>query len=218
MKISMMDVLLKIKMPDNWVRDVSKKFPLPITFIECMPYGKEGGRGLIEIDGTDTDVNEIIEEIHRHPDVCHIDITHLKDGSVLGSIVTDKCVACRILTGSDCFLTSGRSIGDGRVEWHLITGREGSLADLIQKLEMCGCEIELTSTKHLSKKVLLTTRQEEIVQAAFEMGYYDHPKKVTIKDVAERFGISSSTLSEIIQRGERKIMMEHFREKLCYKK
>jgi len=210
----MMDVLLKIKMPDNWVRDVSKKFPLPIKFIDCMPYGEEGGRGLIEINSADTEVNKVIEEINNHPDVCHIDVTHLKDGRVLGSVVTEKCVACRVLTGSDCFLTSAKSIGDGRVEWHLITGREGSLADLIQKLENSGCKIELKSTKHLSKKLMLTTRQEEIVQAAFEMGYYDHPKKVTIKDVARRFGISTSTSAEILQRGERKIIFEYLSEKL----
>lgn len=210
----MMEVLLKIKMPDNWVRDVSRKFPLPIKFINCMPYGEDGGRGLIEIDTTNTEVNEIIEEITNHPDVCHIDVTQLKDGSILGSVVTDKCVACRVLTGSDCFLTSARTIGDGRVEWHLITGREGSLADLIQKLETSGCEIELKSSKHLSKNLMLTKRQEEIVQAAFEMGYYDHPKKVTIKDVADCFRISTSTLAEILQRGERKIIMEHFRDKV----
>ena len=214
----MMEVILKIKMPDNWVKDVSKKFPMPIKFIDCMPYGEDGGRGLIEIDSANTEVNQIIEEINKHPDVCHIDVTHLKDGSVLGSIVTDKCIACRVLTGSDCFLTSATSIGDGRIEWHLITGREGSLTELIQKLETSGCEIELKSTKNLSKKLMLTQRQEEIVQAAFEMGYYDHPKKSTIKDIAKRFSISTSTLAEIIQRGERKIISEHFREKLSYPK
>ena len=214
----MMEVLLRIKMPDNWVRDVSKKFPLPIKFINCMPYGEDGGRGLIEIDSAHTEVNQVIEEINNHPDVCHIDVTHLKDGSVLGSIVTDKCVACRVLTGSDCFLTSAESVGDGRVEWQLITGREGSLADLIQKLEKSGCEIELKSTKNLSKKLMLTQRQEEIVQAAFEMGYYDHPKKSTIIDIAKRFGISSSTLAEILQRGELKIIREHFRDRVSVPK
>lgn len=210
--ITMMEVLLRIKMPDNWVRDVSKKFPMPIKFIDCKPFGEDGGRGLIEIDSTNTEVNEIIEEINKHPDVCHIDVTHLKDGSVLGSVVTEKCVACRVLTGSECFLTSAQSVGDGRVEWHLITGREGSLADLIQKLEKSGCEIELKSTKNLSKKLMLTQRQEEIVQAAFEMGYYNHPKKCTIKNIAVRFDISTSTLAEILQRGERKIISEHFRD------
>ncbi len=213
-----MEVVLRMKMPDSWVSDVSKKFPLPIRFIDCMPHGEEGGRGLIEIDSTNTEVNAIIEEIKKHPDVCNIDITHFKDGSILGSVVTEKCVACRMLTGSDCFLTSAISVGDGRVEWKLITGGDGSLADLIKKLEKFECEVEIIRTKNLSKKLILTKRQEEIVLAAFQMGYYDHPKKVTIKDVADRFNISTSTLAEILQRGERKIIMEHFHDRVLFPK
>jgi predicted DNA binding protein len=206
----MMEVVLKIRMPDNWVKDVSKKYPRPIKFIECMPYGDSGGRGLIEIDGKEEKVDDIIEEIKNHPDVCRIDISPLKDGGVLGSIITNKCVACRALTGSDCFLSSALSLGDGRVEWKLITGGEGSLSDLVDQLKAYGCEVELKSTTHLTKKTMLTSRQEEIVRAAFEKGYYDHPKKITMKELARIFSISPSTLSEILQRGEKKVMGWYF--------
>jgi predicted DNA binding protein len=206
----MMEVLLKIRMPDNWVKDVGKRFPTPIKFLECMPYGDSGGRGLIEINGEEKKIYDIIEEIKDHPDVCRVDISPLKDGGVLGSIITNKCVACRALTGSDCFLTSALSLGDGRVEWKLITGGEGSLVDLIDKLKSYGCEVELKSTTHLTKKTMLTSRQEEIVRAAIEKGYYDYPKKITIKELAKTFDISPSTLNEILQRGERKIMRWYF--------
>jgi predicted DNA binding protein len=206
----MMEVVLKIRMPDNWIKDVSRKYPRPIKFIECMPYGDSGGRGLIEIDSKEEKVEDIIDEIKNHPDVCRIDISPLKDGGVLGSIITNKCVACKALTGSDCFLSSALSLGDGRVEWKLITGGEGSLADLVDQLKAYGCEVELKSTTPLSKKVMLTNRQEEIVKAAFEKGYYDYPKKITMKELARIFYISPSTLSEILQRGEKKVMRWYF--------
>lgn len=206
-----MEVVLKIQMPDSWVRDVGRKFHAPIKFIECMPYGNSGGRGLIKIDSEN--VREILEEIKRHPDVCRVDISTLKDGSVLSSVVTSRCVACRALTGSDCFLTSALSSGDGSVEWHLITGREGSLSKLLENLRAYGCEVELKSLTHLNRKTILTRRQEEIIRVAFEKGYYDCPKKITIKALAKIFDVSPSTLNEIIQRGERKIVWEYFRVK-----
>jgi predicted DNA binding protein len=206
----MRDVVLKITMPDNWVKDVCKKYPDPIKFIECMPYGKSGGRGLIEIKGDNTD--EIVAEIKKHPDVCRIDVSHLRNG-VLGSVVTERCAACRALTGSDCFLTSASSLKDGSVEWKLITGAEGSLSDLIENLEENGCRVELKSVIHLSKKSSLTSRQEEIIRAAVEKGYYDYPKKITIEKLAKMFDISPSTLGEIIQRGEKKIILERFYRK-----
>jgi predicted DNA binding protein len=206
----MREAILKVTMPDNWVKDVCKKYPDPIKFIECMPYGKSGGRGLIEIKGEKTD--EIVAEIKKHPDVCRIDVSHLKNG-VLGSVVTERCAACRALTGSDCFLTSASSLEDGGVEWKLITGAEGSLSDLIENLEENGCRVELKSAVHLSKKNMLTNRQEEIIRAAFEKGYYDYPKKITIEKLAKMFDISPSTLGEIIQRGEKKIILERFYRK-----
>jgi predicted DNA binding protein len=210
----MREVVLKITMPDNWVKDITIKYPNRIKFKECMPYGESGGRGLIEIDNTLGMTGDIIKEIEDHADVCKIDISPLNNGSVLGSIVTNKCVACRALTGSDCFMTSASSLGDGSVEWKLITGGKGSLVHLIDNLEMNGCEVELKSTVNLSTQNILTKRQEEIIQAAFQKGYYNCPKRITIKELAEIFDISQSTLGEILQRGERKIISDHFCRKI----
>jgi predicted DNA binding protein len=206
----MMEVILKIRMPDNWVKDVGKKISKPIRFLECMPYGDTGGRGLIEITGEEDKITDIIDKIKEHPDVCRVDISPLKDGGVLGSIITNKCMACKALTGSNCFLTSALSLDDGRVEWNLITGGEGSLNELTEKLRAYGCEVELKRTTKLSKKTMLTNRQEEIVKAAFEKGYYDYPKKITIKELANVFDVSPSTLNEILQRGEKKVMRWYF--------
>ncbi|MCG7848034.1 MAG: helix-turn-helix domain-containing protein [ANME-2 cluster archaeon] len=210
----MREVILKISMPDNWVKDVTTKYPNLIKFKECMPYGESGGRGLIEIDDTLGMTENIIKEIEGHSDVCKIEISPLRNGGVLGSIITNKCVACRALTGSDCFLTSALSLGDGSVEWKLITGGKGSLVNLIDNLEMNGCKVELKSTENISSDNLLTKRQEEIIQAAFQKGYYDCPKRITVKELAKIFDISQSTLGEILQRGEKKIISDH----LCRKK
>jgi len=205
----MREVILGITMPDNWVKDMGKKYPAPIKFKECMPYGESGGRCLIEIDSSQEMSDDIIAEIKKHPDVCRIDISPLKNGGILGSIITNKCAACRALTGSDCFLTSASSLNDGSVEWKLITGSEGSLSHLIEKLEENGCKVELKTTSHLTKNHFLTDRQEKIIHTAFEKGYYDYPKKITIRELADIFGISPSTLGEIIQRGEKKIILKH---------
>lgn len=209
----MMEVILKIKMPDNWVKDVTKKLSTPIKFIECKPYGDIGGKGLIKLDGSDETISIIMEEIKNHPDVCRVDISPLKNGGALGSVVTNKCMACKALTDSDCFLTSAITLGDGRVQWSLITGTDNAYTKLVKNLELYGCKVELKSKTRLTSKDILTDRQEEIIRSAYEKGYYDFPKKITIKKLAEIFDISASTLNEILQRGERKIITDYFREK-----
>lgn len=57
----------------------------------------------------------------------------------------------------------------------------------------------------------LTQRQQEILQTAFEMGYYEWPRDCTGQDVANEFGITSATFSEHIFAAERKILTFMFR-------
>jgi predicted DNA binding protein len=206
----MMEVVLKIKIPQSWIEKISSKYNAPIKFLDCMPFGKSGGRGLIEINATDTEIENIIEDLRRHEDICKVEISPSPDGGVLGSVVTKKCVACQALTGSSCFLTSAESIKDGHVQWKLITGEKGSLLNLIKNLEELGCEVELKKSTKLTKRAILTERQEEIVRIAFEKGYFEIPKKTTIDELAKLFRVSASTLAEILQRGEKKIINQYF--------
>ena len=206
----MMEVILKIKIPESWIETISNKYDAPIRFLDCMPFGESGGRGLIEINATDKEIDKIIEDLKRQENICKVDISPSPDGGVLGSVVTKKCVACQALTGSNCFLTSAKAKSDGYVEWKLITGEKGSLLDLIKELEKTGCEVELKKSTHLTKRAQLTKRQEEIIRIAFEKGYYNVPKGITIDKLSKIFKVSSSTLAEILQRGEKKIIMQFF--------
>jgi len=114
------------------------------------------------------DNQNILEEIKKHPDVCKLDVTSIGEDGVLGTVYTNKCVACRALTGSDCFLISSNSKDDGSVDWKLITGEKGALNGLVKRLAESGCEVELKSVTKLDKKSALTKRQEEIVKMAWE--------------------------------------------------
>lgn len=52
----------------------------------------------------------------------------------------------------------------------------------------------------------LTDRQLEVVQTAYNAGYYDWPREASGKDVAEDLGITSATFSEHIHTAERKLL------------
>ena len=56
----MMEVVLKIKIPQSWVENIGTKYNTPIKFLDCMPFGDSGGRGLIEINATDSEIENII--------------------------------------------------------------------------------------------------------------------------------------------------------------
>jgi predicted DNA binding protein len=52
----------------------------------------------------------------------------------------------------------------------------------------------------------LTERQREVLLTAFDAGYYEWPQTCTGEEVADDLGIASSTFSEHIHAGERKLL------------
>jgi|GEM_PF-61818 len=52
----------------------------------------------------------------------------------------------------------------------------------------------------------LTDRQREVIETAYEAGYYDWPRECTGTDVAAELDISSATFSEHVHAAERKLL------------
>lgn len=52
----------------------------------------------------------------------------------------------------------------------------------------------------------LTDRQREVLETAFEEGYYEWPRECAGEDIAAELDISSATFSEHIQAAERKLL------------
>lgn len=203
---------MTLRIPENWFEAVVPLLDKPVRVIQSVPDGGAGGRGLIEIRGDDETTQAVVEAIRAHPSVCHVDFVPLPEGGVLGQVVTSKCAACSALTGVDCFLISAASRSDGRVDWNLITGGEGSLNELVDRLVAKGCDVEIRRARRPNLERPLTDRQEEILKMAMRRGYYEQPKRTTIKKLAAETGIAPSTFQEILQRAERKVMLASMKD------
>lgn len=58
----------------------------------------------------------------------------------------------------------------------------------------------------------LTARQQEVLQTAYEMGYFDYPKGANATDVADELGVARSTFTEHLAAAQTKLMnaiLEH---------
>ena len=52
----------------------------------------------------------------------------------------------------------------------------------------------------------LTARQREVIEVAWEMGYYEVPREVSADDIAAEMALDSSTVTEHLQRAERNLL------------
>ncbi|RDI69603.1 helix-turn-helix domain-containing protein [Halopelagius longus] len=55
---------------------------------------------------------------------------------------------------------------------------------------------------------MFTSRQEEVLEAAVDMGYYDVPRRAKLEDVAEVVGIAPPTASEHLRKVEARVFSE----------
>ncbi|MDX1745614.1 MAG: helix-turn-helix domain-containing protein, partial [Halobacteriales archaeon] len=52
----------------------------------------------------------------------------------------------------------------------------------------------------------LTARQEEVLETAHRMGYFEHPKDANAGEVADALGITTSTFTEHLAAAQRKLL------------
>jgi len=92
--------------------------------------------------------------------------------------------------------------------WTVI-GNNDSFRELLAALEKDSIPFEVKMKRNLEDTELLTGRQEQLLAIAFERGYFDFPKKVGLEELAALADVKTSTLAEILRRGQKKILGEY---------
>jgi predicted DNA binding protein len=208
----MMEAIISLKIPKNWMSEIPEKHPVTIKVIERIPYSEKGVKDLVEIAGPEDVMEDVLKDIKRNPLVSKVDTTMTDRGKLIGAVTTSRCDICRILTDADVFLISAESRGEGKVEWTIILSEKDVLKGIFDHLATKGVKAELVKLTKIDDKETLTDRQDKITHVAFERGYFDYPKRISLRELAKMFDVSPSTLSEILRKGQRKIVLDYFKK------
>lgn len=208
----MMEAVVSLKIPQNWMSEIPEKHPVTIKVLDRIPYSEKGVKDLVEIAGPQELMDEVLKDIRKNPLVSKVDTTKTERGKVVGAVTTARCDICRILIDSDCFLISAETKSAGKVEWTLVLSDKEVLKEIFERLKSKGVVAELVKLTKIDDKESLTERQDKITHVAFERGYFDYPKRISLRELARMFDVSPSTLSEILRKGQRKIVLDYFKK------
>jgi len=208
----MMEAVISLKIPQNWMSEIPEKYPVTIKVLDRIPYSERGVKDLVEIAGPHDIMDEVLKDIRKNPLVSKVDTTMTERGKIVGAVTTSRCDICRILTDSDCFLISAETKSAGKVEWTLVMSDKEVLKGIFDRLKTKSVEAELIKLTKIDDKESLTERQDKITHVAFERGYFDYPKRISLRELARMFDVSPSTLSEILRKGQRKIVLDYFKK------
>lgn len=207
----MMEALLTIVMPCSWIYSLAKEHPVRIVLIDTVQTEEGTTRDLVEVNLREEDSDTIVEAIRAFPQVVSVEVTERHKGRLLAIVEVRDCPACLSLVAAEVFLLSAHTNEDRRLEWKVAFSDRSDLDKLVHELQQKGSEVEVERVSNaIDDGLRLTDRQLKIVEVAFIRGYYDYPKRISIRELARIFSVSTATVSEILRRGQRKIIKEHF--------
>ncbi len=198
----MIEVQIKTPSPPNcqmsWIKKVIDS---AIVKVENISAFDENLRSLIDVKA-----KEVEKAIKSLPPACTAILLSRDEAKVL--VRNHSCdVAINILKAG-CLITSA-DVRDEYVLWNLICD-EDSFVKLVRRLEESGVDFEITYKGNINEKDRVTYREEEILRIALKEGYFDYPKKIKLEELAEMLSIAPSTLSEILRRGQKKVLEKYF--------
>ena len=206
----MMEAVLSLSLPCSWVDYLAKAQDVRIQLLDTVKSDDGTTRDLAEINLRDKAAKPVIEAIHKAPHVRSVEITEHDKGRLLAVVTTEGCEGCLALAQADVFLLSGHTTEEGRLEWKVAFSKRKDLDALVSKLQALDADVAiLRVSNQLDDGLQLTERQLKIVEVAFKRGYYDYPKRISIRELARIFSVSTATVSEILRRGQRKIIKDH---------
>lgn len=93
-----------------------------------------------------------------------------------------------------------------------LVGSQEAIRDMLRNYEAAGATPDLCKLSEYEggQSVLdaLTERQREVIEMAYEMGFYEIPRRVSTEDIAEKLDIDAATVSEHLQRAERNLLTQ----------
>jgi len=127
-------------------------------------------------------------------------ITWAEQSSIIDNIIRKNCV-----------FVGPTVVKDGVENWHIMAPTREELQEVVSGLEQCAEIAYIRNSESPESEFGLTERQMSTLKAAVEMGYFDTPRRASIRDVARGLKISPSTAVEHLRKAEKKVLENYTR-------
>jgi predicted DNA binding protein len=126
-----------------------------------------------------------------------------------GWFLSNGCEACKPLASRGAFLIRGRLEKDTMV-YSFILSRGEIYQRVFEELKANKVEFTVERVAGFKTNRIITSNQEMALYIALKMGLFDHPRRISIKELAQMMGVKPSSLAESLKRGIRRLLEHHF--------
>ncbi len=205
----MLEVRLSVDDPENWIKSVTGDLArVKIMDVKAPKPGLT--QNFVELASERMTPEELLSHLRRSNGVVRSDLSRVDKNRLVGTVTTHDCPVCSTFAGLDCFLVSASTKGDGKMEWNVFISADSGLKALCRRLDKNKVDYSILEVTHHIHKRQLTSRQEDLLRIAYDLGYFEFPKRINLESLSTRLGVSIGTLSEILRRGEKHILSKYF--------
>jgi predicted DNA binding protein len=181
---------------------------VPVTIEATAPQLRADGNVLLHFSSTADDrLPSVLDEDET---IRYLHVTRDDDAYTYRCLSKHPCVVHELVDVG--FLVESMEYSDGGATMRgAVVGNEVLRGVMEKAGQTVGIQLQrvypLRSDEEssLGRVWDLTPAQEESLEVAFEMGYFDLPRKITADDVADELGISKSAFLERLRRGQRSL-------------
>lgn len=172
-----------------------------MRIVTCNMQDDHTGCSLLRI----SDASDSLVPGHIVTDVGDCSLIKSRQGQYLALVTNRACPLAMVVSGSGCILTSAYPRTDSLIEWTLIGPTSGRIHDLLRTMREEGYEFKLVSSEAVRDMPVLSPKQDLYFTTAWEAGYYDILKRISLDELAENLGCCKSTLNITLRAAERNV-------------
>lgn len=206
-------IQLQFRTPaENWVLNLCRGGQVSVKILSLKAQTGDGEiTHFVDISSNQDDAGQLSETILKSSDVVASDVARVGGNRLVGAVTSNGCVVCSAIINTTLGYFIGPAISEEncQMNYKLFMNGEG-IPSFLQSLHTKGIIYKIADITKIAPKKTLTTRQERVLKSAFELGYYDYPKKVSTEELSHSLNIAASTVAEILRRAERRIIGGYF--------
>jgi predicted DNA binding protein len=205
------ELVISTDIERHWIGEITRLFPVHVSLKDVIIDESGLILNLIDIDLRGVSPELVTDSLKDIENVESVQVSEVSEGKIVAVVGLSRCEICRALMESGCFFNSARN-EDGSLIWTFIAPQKLYARKLESTMNDLGINFELIKILSLREKAVLTQRQEELLRVAFEGGYFDFPKKMGVRELANQMDSSSASVSETLRKAVRTLVERHLSE------
>lgn len=189
-----------------WIHDVSTSFPETTFRVATALAGEDAGVALVEVRAENP--LPVLGALQRRDDVVALELLWKHGREALFQVEATSAPLLLPAWRAGVPLEMPFDIQDGTTTWELTTST-ARLSAFGDALDEAGIDYDIEYVADAGSDEadrLLTPRQQEVLLAAVDRGYYATPRETTLTEVADDMGVSKATCSDVLHRAEGSIV------------